>query len=194
MKTASPTGVVTILVAAVVLTLGGTCVTSASKLARLDRAVAVRWTHLVTAYQRRAALVPDLVATVQGESLVGREFASEVSEAYERVGRVVAVGQTAEQLRQYQRAEAQLGTAMWRLLVASEAYPLLVVRQRFRDLRNELELSENRISLERMWFDEASHDFNRARGRVPTSLLAHLMPGRFAQKPLFPEMGTADAE
>jgi LemA protein len=184
----SRTGIVTITIAAVALLLGGTCVTTYNKLVRLDQAATAQWAQVENAYQRRADLVPNLVETVKGAAAFERDTLTGVTNARARVGQIAVpkdVTANAEQFKQYQQAQDQLGGALSRLLVVSEAYPTLTATQNFRDLQAQLEGTENRISVERMRYNEASRDFNTARASFPTSVVAGIFGGRFTEKQYF---------
>jgi LemA protein len=185
MKALSKTGITTIAIAAAVLLLGGTCVATYNKLVRLDNAADAQWAQVENAYQRRADLVPNLVETVKGAAAFERETITAVTEARSRVGQLVVpkdVTTKAEAFEAYQGAQDRLGGALSRLLVVAEAYPNLKATESFRDLQAQLEGTENRIAVERMRFNEAARDFDTARESFPTSIVAGIFGGRFAEK------------
>jgi len=188
MKAISRTGIVTITVAFAALLLGGTCVATYNKLVRLDQAATAQWAQVENAYQRRADLVPNLVETVKGAAAFERETLTKITEARARVGQLAVpkdVTSNPEQFKQYQQAQDQLGGALSRLLVVAEAYPNLTATQNFRDLQAQLEGTENRITVERMRYNEASRDFNTTRASFPTSIVAGIFSGKFAEKQYF---------
>jgi len=180
----------------VIAALGGTCVVY-NGLVTKDQAVQSQWAQVENVYQRRADLVPNLVATVKGAAAHERETLQAVTEARSRVGQMTIAGgapATAEQLGAYQQAQDQLGSALARLLVVAEAYPTLTATQGFRDLQAQLEGTENRIAVERMRYNEAARDFNTARARFPASLVTGLFGDRFRAKPYFAaQAGAAEA-
>jgi LemA protein len=187
MKAISRTGIVTITVAIAALLLGGTCVATYNKLVRLDQAATAQWAQVENAYQRRADLVPNLVETVKGAAAFERDTLTQITEARARVGQIAIpkdVTSNPEQFKQYQQAQDQLGGALSRLLVVAEAYPNLTATQNFRDLQAQLEGTENRITVERMRYNEASRDFNTARASFPTSIVAGMF-GKFSEKQYF---------
>jgi len=144
-------------------------------------------------YQRRADLVPNLVETVKGAAAFERETITRVTEARSRVGQVAPnVTTNAEQFREYQRAQDELGGALSRLLVVAEAYPNLTATQGFRDLQAQLEGTENRITVERMRYNEAARDFDTARASFPTSIVAGMFGDRFAAKQYFTAKAGSD--
>jgi LemA protein len=188
MKTVGKAGIAAIIIAAVVLLLGGTCVATYNKLVRLDQAASAQWAQVENAYQRRADLVPNLVATVQGAAAFERQTITQVTEARSRVGQLAVpenITTNPDAFKQYQAAQDQLGGALSRLLVVAEAYPNLKATQNFRDLQAQLEGTENRIAVERMRYNEAARDFDTARASFPTSIIAGIFGGRFAPKQYF---------
>lgn len=195
MKALGKTGVTTIIIAAAVLLLGGTCVANYNKLVRLDKAAAAQWAQVENAYQRRADLVPNLVETVKGAAAFESQTITAVTEARSRVGRLAVpenVTTNAEAFKQYQATQDQLGGALSRLLVVAEAYPTLKATENFRDLQAQLEGTENRISVERMRYNEAARDFDTARDSFPTSIVAGIFAGRFAEKQFFAAKAGSD--
>lgn len=188
MKAISRAGIVTITVAVAVLLFGGTCVATYNKLVRLDQAATAQWAQVENAYQRRADLVPNLVETVKGAAAFERGTITEVTEARSRVGQLAVpkdITAKPEQFQQYQQAQDQLGGALSRLLVVAEAYPNLKATENFRDLQAQLEGTENRISVERMRYNEAARDFDTSRASFPTSIVAGIFGGKFVEKQYF---------
>ena len=195
MKALSKTGVTTIVIAAALVLLGGTCVGTYNKLVRLDQSAAAQWAQVENAYQRRADLVPNLVETVKGAAAFERETITAVTEARSRVGQVAPqkdITTDRQAFGQYQAAQDQLGGALSRLLVVAEAYPNLKATENFRDLQAQLEGTENRIAVERMRYNEAARDFNTARATFPTSLVAGIFGGRFAERQFFTAKAGSD--
>lgn len=188
MKALSKSGFATIVIAAGILLLGGTCVTSYNKLVRLGQAADAQWAQVENAYQRRADLVPNLVETVKGAAAFERQTVIAVTEARSRVGQLAIpkdITANPDAFKQYQAAQDQLGGTLSRLLVVAEAYPNLKATESFRDLQAQLEGTENRISVERMRYNEAARDFDTARASFPTSVVAGIFGGRFATKQYF---------
>jgi len=193
MRTIGRLGIVTISIVAALFLLGGSCVFTYNKLVRLDQAAKAQWAQVENVYQRRADLVPNLVETVKGAAAFERETITRVTEARSRVGQVAPnVTTNAEQFREYQRAQDELGGALSRLLVVAEAYPNLTATQGFRDLQAQLEGTENRITVERMRYNEAARDFDTARASFPTSIVAGMFGDRFAAKQYFTAKAGSD--
>lgn len=192
MKAIGKTGIVAIMVVGVALLFGGTCAATYNKLVRLDEAADAQWAQVENAYQRRADLIPNLVETVKGAAKFERDTIIAVTEARAKVGQVGSPNPAnVEKLAEYQQAQDQLGGAISRLLVVVEAYPDLKATQNFRDLQAQLEGTENRITVERMRFNEAARDFNATRARFPTALVAGAFD-RFAAKPYFTARAGSD--
>jgi LemA protein len=188
MRTIGRAGVVTLSIVAALVLLGVSCISTYNKLVRLDEAAKAQWAQVENAYQRRADLVPNLVETVRGAAAFERETLTAVTVARSRVGQVAAAGDaitSPEAFRAHQQAQDALGGALSRLLVVAEAYPNLTATQAFRDLQAQLEGSENRITVERMRYNEAARAYQTARASFPTSIVAGIFGGRFAEKPYF---------
>ena len=195
MRTIGRTGIVTIAILAAVVLLGGTCAATYNKLVRLDQSAKAQWAQVENAYQRRADLVPNLVETVKGAANFERDTIIAVTQARSRVGQVAApesITTDPEAFRKYQQAQDQLGGALSRLLVVSEAYPDLKATQNFRDLQAQLEGTENRIAVERMRYNEAARDFDTARNSFPTAIIAGIFGSKFAEKQYFTAKAGSD--
>ena len=157
------------------------------------QAVDAQWAQVENVYQRRADLIPNLVATVSGAANFEKSTLTEITQARASVGKVQlnATGTpTAAQLAQFEQAQGALGSALSRLLVVSENYPALRATANFQELQAQLEGSENRISVERGRFNELARDYNSAIKRVPAVFFAGVMG--FAPKPYFSAKPGAD--
>jgi len=194
MRSVSRTGIVAISIVGALLLLGGTCVATHNKLVRLDQAAQAQWAQVENAYQRRADLIPNLVETVKGAAAFERDTIIAVTQARSRVGQATVQGAPpkAEAFDAYQQAQDQLGGALSRLLVVAEAYPDLKATQNFRDLQAQLEGTENRIAVERMRYNDAARELNTARATFPTSLVASVFGGKFAEKHYFAAKAGSD--
>ena len=142
-----------------------------------------QWAQVNNQYQRRLDLIPNIVSTVEAEANFEKSTLVEVTEARAGATKVTisADNLDEESLKKYQAAQGGLTQALSRLLVASENYPNLKSSAAFSELRVELEGCENRISTERMRFNEVSGEFNVAIQKFPGSLFAW----GFSQKPYF---------
>jgi len=159
-------------------------------LVRLDQAAQSQWAQVENTYQRRADLVPNLVATVKGAADFEKGTFTAVAEARAQVGKLPpgtlkALGTDPAAFERFQKAQDELTTSLSRLLVVAEQYPQLKATENFRDLQAQLEGSENRITVERMRFNEAAQAFNSSRSAFPTVLIAGFAGHRFDDKPYF---------
>ena len=147
---------------------------SYNRLIALEEGVDSAWAQVENVYQRRADLIPNLVATVKGAADFEQETLTAVVEARAKVGQVnFSEAPDAAQLQQFQSAQDGLSNALSRLLVVVERYPDIKATQAFRDLQVQLEGTENRIATERHRYNEVARDFNIARRAFPTILIAN---------------------
>lgn len=137
-----------------------------------DEAVSAAWSQVLNVYKRRADLVPNLVATVQGYASHEQRVLTEVTEARSRVGSINVDAGDAASLEQFQQAQGQLQSAIGRLLMVSENYPQLKADQNFLQLQAQLEGTENRITVERQRYIESVQDYNTFIRQFPTNLTA----------------------
>jgi LemA protein len=158
-----------------------------NRLVTKSQEVDKQWAQVENQYQRRADLVPNLVATVQGAAQFEKSTLEEVTRARASVGQAnVNPGQAPTdpaQLAKFEQAQAALGSALSRLLVVVEKYPELKANANFRDLQAQLEGTENRISVERMRFNETAQDYNTTLMKFPTNITGRLLG--FKEKPYF---------
>jgi len=174
------------IIAIVVLWFFGTY----NSLVTLDQGVQAQWGQVQTAYQRRADLIPNLVATVRGAANFEKSTYIAVAQARAQVGQISPqVIQNAlrdpQAFAQYQRAQDTLGTALTHLLAVTENYPQLQANQDFLTLQAQIEGTENRIAVERRRYNEMAQAFNTRRDTAPTVFIAGLFGSRFAEKPYF---------
>ncbi|MFI5335508.1 MAG: LemA family protein [Opitutales bacterium] len=158
-----------------------------------QQAVDAQWAQVQNVYQRRADLVPNLVATVSGAANFEKSTLTEVTAARASVGKVQLGGNTspnAAQLAEFEKSQGALSSALSRLLVVVERYPDLKATANFRDLQAQLEGTENRIAVERGRFNEAAQAYNSAIRRVPAVFFAAALG--FKEKAYF--AATAGAE
>lgn len=122
-------------------------------------------------YKRRADLIPNLVATVQGYAKHEKETLEGVTQARSQATQVTLDPSkaTPEQIQKYSEAQGQLGSALGRLLVVAEKYPDLKANENFRDLQAQLEGTENRITIARKRYIDTVKEFNNLVTVPPTS-------------------------
>ncbi len=151
-----------------------------------DEAVKKSWAEVLNQYQRRADLIPNLVATVQGYATQEKDVLLGVTEARSKVG---SMNLTADALNNpqamanFQKAQGDLSSALSRLLVVSENYPQLKSDANFRELQSQLEGTENRITVARKRYTDAVESYNVLVRQFPSNLMA-MMTG-FKEKPQF---------
>ena len=143
------------------------------------------WSNVETQYQRRADLIPNLVNTVKDYAAHETQTLNEVTEARARATSInlSADDLTPERLAQFQRAQAEVRSALGRLIAVSESYPDLKANQNFLELQAQLEGTENRIAVARKDFNAAAQQYNVSVRRFPANLVARMFG--FGQKPYF---------
>jgi len=159
----------------------------------LDQKVQSQWGQVENTYQRRADLIPNLVETVKGAAAFEKDTYTAVTEARAKVGQVqVNPGQlTPDAFAKFQAAQDGLSSALSRLLVVVEKYPDLKATENFKELQAQLEGTENRITVERMRFNEAAQAFNTKRNKFPAAIIAGFF-SKFAEKPYFKSQAGAE--
>ena len=171
------------LILATTLSLGGCGYNDFQK---LDEEVKGGWAEVLNQYQRRADLIPNIVATVKGEANFEQETLTKVVEARARATSIQVTPQTLndpQAFERFQKAQGELGSALARLLVVSESYPNLKANQGFQDLRVQLEGTENRITVARNRHIKAVQEYNVLVRQFPSNLTA--MVFSYAVKPSF---------
>jgi LemA protein len=165
------------------LTLGG-C--GYNDFQRLDEDVKAGWSEVLNQYQRRADLIPNIVATVKGEASFEQDTLTKVIEARSRATSIQATPELVnnpEAFDKFQKAQGELTGALSRLMVVAEQYPNLKANQAFQDLRVQLEGTENRITVARNRYIKSVADYNVLARSFPSNLTA--MVFSYAVKPSF---------
>lgn len=153
-----------------------------NQIQRNDEAVNAAWSEVLNQYQRRADLIPNLVAVVQGYAAHEKEVLTKVTEARASVAGLKATPELINDpaaFAKFQQAQAELGSALARLLVVAENYPQLKADANFRDLQAQVEGTENRIAVARKRYIEAVQIYNVGVRTFPNNLTAML----FGYKP-----------
>lgn len=180
-----------ILVVLILIAVAGA---SYNRLVRLSQAADSQWAQVQNVYQRRADLIPNLVATVSGAANFEKSTLTEITAARASVGQVKIDPNTAPtdpaKLAAFDQAQGQLSSALSRLLVVVERYPDLTATENFRDLQAQLEGTENRISVERRDFNLAVQNYDTAIKSFPAVFYAGIFG--FHEKPYL--AATAGAE
>ena len=142
---------------------------------RLDEQSKSAWSEVLNQYQRRADLVPNIVATVKGEANFEQETLTKVVEARAKATSMQVTPETLnnpEAFAKFQQAQGELSSALSRLMVTVERYPDLKANQGFRDLRVQLEGTENRITVARNRYIQAVQEYNVLARSFPSNLTA----------------------
>ena len=146
-----------------------------NRLQGLDEEVNAAWSEVQNQFQRRFDLIPNLVETVKGYATHEQQTLIAVTEARAKVGQVKVTPDTMSdpaKFQEYEKAQANLGGALSRLLVVAESYPDLKANANFRDLQAQLEGTENRIAVARGRYIKAVMEFNKMVRYFPTNLTA----------------------
>ena len=153
---------------------------------RLDEQSKAAWSEVLNQYQRRADLIPNIVNTVKGEANFEQETLTKVVEARAKATSMQVTPETLnnpEAFAKFQAAQGELSSALSRLMVTVERYPDLKANQGFRDLRVQLEGTENRITVARNRYIETIEQYNVLARSFPTNLTAKVFS--YAPKPSF---------
>ena len=145
---------------------------------RLDEQSQSGWSEVLNQYQRRADLIPNIVATVKGEANFEQETLTKVVEARAKATSIQVTPETLkdpEAMKKFQATQGELSSALSRLLVVSENYPNLKANQGFADLRVQLEGTENRITVARNRYIKTVQDYNVLARSFPSNLTAMVM-------------------
>ena len=181
-----------IVLGIIALALYGWVKNSYNGLVKDQESVKTAWSQVENVYQRRADLIPNLVETVKGYAKHEQETLEGVIEARANATKVTIdpSKMTPEDLKKYQEAQGEVTNALSRLIAVSESYPDLKANQNFLELQNQLEGTENRITVERNKFNEVARTYNTKRRTFPTNIIAGIFG--FGDKPYFQAQEGAD--
>lgn len=143
-----------------------------NSLVKLDESVKTQWGQVESVYQRRADLIPNIVATVKKEANFEQETLKQVVEARASATQLNVRADNAQDFAKFQAAQWELSQALGKLLMLTENYPTLQSNKAFSDLRVQLEGAENRIAVERMNYNTAVQAYNTDLRSFPISLVA----------------------
>jgi len=168
------TTIILIAIVVVLFLMISSAVGKYNNMVTLEEGVDASWAQVENVYQRRADLIPNLVATVKGVAEFEKETFTAVAEARSKVSNVNLEGITnnPQAMQQFQQSQGQLSGALSKLMVVVERYPDLKANQNFLDLQTQLEGTENRISVERNRFNKAAQGYNTIIRRFPGSIYA----------------------
>jgi LemA protein len=160
---------------------------------RLDEETKASWSEVLNQDQRRADLIPNIVATVKGEANFEQETLTRVIEARAKATSIQVTPETLnnpQAFEQFQRAQGELTGALSRLMVVAEQYPNLKANQAFRELRTTLEGTENRITVARNRYIKSVAEYNVLARSFPSNLTA--MVFSYNPKPTFTVQNEAE--
>ncbi len=153
---------------------------------RLDESVKASWSEVLNQYQRRADLIPNIVATVKGEANFEQETLTKVIEARSKATSIQATPELINDpaaFQKFQAAQGELTGALSRLMVVAEQYPNLKANAAFQDLRTQLEGTENRVTVARNRYIKEVAAYNVLARSFPTNLTAMIFS--YPVKPSF---------
>lgn len=163
-----------------------------NQMVSLDESVKGQWGQVENVYQRRLDLIPNLVATVKGYASHEQSVFEQVTEARSRAGGVMNISDDVlndpEAFSRFQKAQSELGGALQRLLMITENYPDLKANTNFLALQDQLEGTENRITVERKRYNDVVQSYNVFIKQFPRVFIANMYG--FREKAYF----TADAQ
>lgn len=184
--------IILIVVAVVVLGIFMWVKSTYNGLVTKQESVESAWSQVENVYQRRADLIPNLVATVKGYAAHEKETLEGVVNARSKATQM-SIDPTKldeESLKKFQSAQGELGNAIGRLLMITENYPDLKANENFKELQAQLEGTENRITVERQKFNESAKEYNTQIRHFPANIIAGMFG--FDRKPYFEAKEGAD--
>ena len=151
----------------------------------MEETVSKSWANVENVYQRRADLIPNLVNTVKGYAQHETSTFEAIVNARAKATSITVnpENMTADQLKEFQKAQNEIGGALGRLIAISESYPELKANENFKELQAQLEGTENRIAVERKNFNDEASKFNTYIRKFPQSIIAGMFG--FEKKPYF---------
>jgi LemA protein len=167
--------IILIVIAVFLILFVGRIVGTYNSLVDLDESTNNAWAQVNNQYQRRADLIPNLVETVKGYAEHEKETFAAVTNARAKVGQLTLTPEilnNPQALKQFQNVQGEISSALSRLMAVSENYPQLKANENFLALQNQLEGTENRISVERKRFNETVQMYNKRIRRFPTNMIA----------------------
>lgn len=156
-----------------------------NNMVKMDEGVQAAWSQVENVYQRRADLIPNLVATVKGYAAHEQQTLEGVISARSKATQITvdAENLTPDELAKYQKAQGELGAALGKLLAITENYPELKANENFLSLQSQLEGTENRIAVERKKYNETARSYNTVIRQFPRNIVAGMFG--FEKKPYF---------
>jgi LemA protein len=177
-----------IAVVVIIAIVGFSIMGTYNNLVQQSQAVDAQWGQVQSVYQRRADLIPNLVATVKGAANFEKSTYIAVAQARAKVGQVnipANITSNPQSFAQFQAAQDGLSSVLTRLLAVAENYPQLQASENFLTLQSQLEGTENRIAVERMRYNDLARQYDTTLQSFPTNVIANLFGGRFPPKAYF---------
>ena len=174
-----------IILVAIVALFSMTSCSTYNKMVTMEEAVKSSWSNVETQYQRRADLIPNLVSTVKGYAAHEESTLAAVVDARSKATSVnISMDElTPEKLAEFQKAQSAVTSALGRLIAVSESYPDLKANQNFLELQAQREGTENRITVARKGFNDATNAYNVTVRKFPANIVAMIFG--FDQKPYY---------
>lgn len=174
-----------IILMAIVALFSMTSCSTYNKMVSQEEAVNSAWSNVETQYQRRADLIPNLVATVKGYASHEESTLQAVVDARAKATSInlTADNISADKLTEYQQAQSSVTSALGRLIAVSENYPDLKANQNFLELQAQLEGTENRITVARKGYNDAAQAYNVTIRKFPANIVAMIFS--FDVKPYY---------
>ena len=167
-----------IIVLVCVLCIFSCCKNTYNSLVNLDEGVSEQWAEVQNQYQRRLDLIPNLVSTVKGYAKHESEVFTQISEARASAGGQINISDEVlsdpEAFARYQQVQDNLGSSLQRLLVVTENYPELKADQNFLSLQDQLEGTENRITVARQRYNDVARKYNTKVRSFPANIIANM--------------------
>jgi len=180
MKTSN---LVLIVIAAIIVILGGCGCSSYNGLIKSDQQIKQIWGNVEANYQRRTDLYNSVIKTIEGSANFEKSTLKEVLDARAKATSVTVNTDDPQSLEKFQQAQAQLQGAFSRLMAVAEAYPDLKTTQAFRDFQTQIEGTENRINVARQDYNNAVNNYNLKVKTFPNNIFAGIF--RFGEKPYY---------
>ena len=172
------------IIAAIVI-IGAWAASAYNSMVSVQETTTTALANVQSTYQRRADLIPNLVETVKGYAAHEKQTLEDVVAARSKATQVTLdpTNMTPEKLKEFQQAQGELGSALGRLIAIQENYPDLKANENFRDLQQQLEGTENRITVARQLFNDTAKKYNTEIRHFPKNIVAGMFG--FERKPYF---------
>ena len=172
-----------IVIAVLLLFLGGCGCSSYNGLINVDQSVKTAWSNIETNYQRRTDLYNSVIKVIEGSANFEKSTLKEVINARANATKIQVDINDSASLNRYQQAQAQLQGSFSRLMAVSESYPDLKTTQQFKDFQTQIEGTENRINVARRDFNAAVQEYNLKVKRFPNNIFAGIFG--YHEKPYY---------